>query len=280
MRLQVGARFDVPDHRDRTAVLGGLLAAGLVPCPAGLDQLTVRARTTNSAPLDTDDDGVADDGDNDGVVGDHPCTRAAVLASIPCDDNCPSVVNPFQVDTDGDGQGNCCDGTCVLDDGADSCAECPQSASRFRGAVTWSRVRILPGAGVKSDRVQLKAFVPLAEGQAVAPDAEQVEFTVAEGDRLHWLAQLPGSFTADGATMWTYDDPSASIGGVSKARIRATMGGLRIRVTAKGVNLVDTVPADPLPRGLVLGVTIGDDAFTRRLACRTSIGSVRCGADR
>ena len=53
-----------------------------------------------------------------------------------------------------------------------------------------------------------------------------------------------------------------------------------MRVTARGLNLVDTAPADPLPRGLVLGVTIGNDAFTRRLACHSSIGAVRCGADR
>lgn len=248
--------------------------------PTGLDQLTVTTRTTNPAPIDSDDDGIADDGDADGLAGDHPCTAAAVLAKTPCDDNCPRVVNPAQNDTDADGQGNCCDGTCVLDDGADGCAECPQSASRFQAAVSWSRLRILPGAGVKSDRVQLKAFAPLADGQAVAPDSEQVEFTVAEGDRLHWLAQLPGSFVADGPGQWSYDDPSASVGGVLRARIRASMGGLRIRVIARGVNLVDTVPADPLPRGLVLGVTIGNDTFTRRLGCRSSIGAVRCAADR
>lgn len=270
-------------HLDTTKV-SGIARLTLVDAPpalpTGLDQLTVRARATPAAPVDEDDDGVPDDGDDDGVAGDHPCTAAAVLADTPCDDNCPSVVNPAQDDTDLDGQGNCCDGTCVLDDGADGCAECPQSASRFQAAVTWSRLRILPGAGVKDDRVQLKAFLPLGEGQSVTPDAEPVEFVVAERDRLHWLAQLPGSFSAEGSALWTYDDPSAAIGGVVRARIRATTGGLRLRVTARGVSLVDTVPADPLPRGLVLGVTIGEDAFTRRLACRSSIGSVRCGADR
>jgi hypothetical protein len=245
--------------------------------PTGLDQVAVW--TSASGGIDADDDGVGDDGDGSGTVGDHPCSAAEVLASTPCDDNCPNVVNPAQNDSDGDGQGNCCDGACVLDDSDAGCLECPQSASRFQSPIAIGRLKIQPRAGVKDDGVKLGAFVQLAEGQALAPEAEQVEFTIAEGNRLHWFAQLPGTFVASGGTKWSYDDPSGSLGGIFRARIRATMGGLRIRVAARGLNLVDTAPADPLPRGLVLGVTVGDDTFTRRLRCRSSLSVVRCTAD-
>lgn len=266
-----------------TASVSGAARATLVDAPpavpTGLDQLLVRTPVAGAATVDTDDDGLPDDGDGSGAVGDRPCTAADVIASVPCDDNCPNVVNPAQNDGDGDGQGNCCDGACVLDDGDAGCLECPQSASRFQSDVTWSRLRIQPRAGVQDDAVQLKAFVKPAEGQVLAPDAEQVEFTLAEGNRLHWFAQLPGAFTALGGSKWNYEDPSGSLGGVIRARIRASMGGLRIRVIARGLGLVDTVPADPLPHGLVLGVTVGDDTFTRRLRCRSTLGSVRCAAN-
>ena len=49
---------------------------------------------------DGDGDGVADDGDFSGVVGDHPCTGGQVTY---CDDNAPDLDNPDQGDLDSDG---------------------------------------------------------------------------------------------------------------------------------------------------------------------------------
>jgi hypothetical protein len=55
---------------------------------------------------DSDGDGVANDGDANGVKGDHPC-RAGNVSN--CDDNCPHVANANQADFDKDGTGDVCD---------------------------------------------------------------------------------------------------------------------------------------------------------------------------
>jgi len=56
-------------------------------------------------PVDSDADGVADDGDDSGIVGDFPCTGGATLD---CDDNCLLTPNPGQQDLDSNGIGDAC----------------------------------------------------------------------------------------------------------------------------------------------------------------------------
>jgi subtilisin family serine protease len=56
--------------------------------------------------IDTDNDGILNDGDNSGIVGDNPCTGGSIES---CDDNCPGTANPDQEDFDEDGVGDVCE---------------------------------------------------------------------------------------------------------------------------------------------------------------------------
>ena len=242
--------------------------------PVGLDQALIFASA--SGDVDADDDGVPDDGNGNGTIGDRPCSPADLANVVDCDDNCPNVVNPSQSDSDGDGQGNCCDGTCVINDDDAGCIECPEAASRFRSLSSRAKTAIRPRVGTP-DRVGIRTILRLEEGQDIAPDAEQVEVTVAEGDRLHYFVQLPGVFTlVDDRPTYYYDDPDASVGGIYRARLRQTSRGFRAKFLARQVDLVDTEPAEELSSGLVLAITIGDDTFTRHMKCTSSLSVVRC----
>jgi len=59
---------------------------------------------------DDDDDGILDDGDGSGTIGDNPCTAGA---TTDCDDNCQFDVNPDQEDDNINGIGNECEGCCL-----------------------------------------------------------------------------------------------------------------------------------------------------------------------
>ena len=246
--------------------------------PIGLDQGLVFA--SESGEIDVDDDGILDDGDESWTIGDRPCTAADVLASVPCDDNCPDIVNPSQNDSDGDGQGNCCDGACVIDDSEAGCIECPQAMSRFRTVNSRARLSILPREEPEDDIVRLRAVLRVSKEQTVLPDSEAVDITVAEGDRLHYYVQLPGVFSlVDDRPTYEYIDAAGSLGGVYYARLRKTRGGMRARIRARAIDLVDTDPGETLESGLVLTFTIGDDAFTRHLKCTaTSTSILRCAS--
>lgn len=59
---------------------------------------------------DDDNDGILDDGDGSGTIGDAPCTGGQTAN---CDDNCQFDYNPDQADDDANGIGNECEGCCM-----------------------------------------------------------------------------------------------------------------------------------------------------------------------
>jgi glucose/arabinose dehydrogenase len=65
-------------------------------------------------PPDSDADGVPDDGNGSGILGDLPCAPGETWG---CDDSCASVANGGQADSDADGVGDACDSCRSLPNG-------------------------------------------------------------------------------------------------------------------------------------------------------------------
>ena len=78
-------------------------------------------------PGDSDGDGIRDDGDESGFIGDHRCKSGNTTE---CDDNCRFRWNPKQRDTNGDATGDVCD----RDDDGDGIRDGDDNCPRTKNA--------------------------------------------------------------------------------------------------------------------------------------------------
>ncbi len=247
--------------------------------PTTAMRLLRQAVVRRGSSVDSDRDGIPDDGDGSGINGDRPCTRADLLAGVPCDDNCRLVINPSQYDSDAAGEGNCCDGTCVLDSDTEGCAECPQWKARFRRAIEKARVSIKLREGSRNDVLRVRRLkFTTAAGQTLEPDRESVQLGVLSGDVVHYWVNLPGVLERNGVLNpdYAYSDIDGSIRSVRLANIRSMgSGAYRASLRASGGHLLDSLSGG-VTGGVVLYLAIGDDGFTGYLPCREGRRGLRC----
>jgi len=185
-------------------------------------------------------------------------------------DACPTVFDPQQRDTDGDGIGDACD------DGEAGCA-----AVVSDGKLTLTRLQTAPG---DDGLTWTGTLAPLA-GAAPGPVATGVRVLVADASTTLLDITVPGGAydkaTKTGwkvkRTTWTWQ---GAIAGLTKVKlVGKTPGSLKLTVTAKGAAF-PAAPVLPLRARLVAdGATgrCGETAFAAAdCVAQTGKGKVTC----
>ena len=101
--------------------------------------LKICCASSKKPKIDTDKDGVYDDGDGKGI-GNNPCHPKRNKNFETCDDNCRVTPNPDQKDADGDGAGDVCDkfpnDSCSVNEQNDNCKNYNKCAKSLQAAWT------------------------------------------------------------------------------------------------------------------------------------------------
>jgi hypothetical protein len=93
---------------------------------------------TNASSPDNDSDGILDDGDGSGTIGDNLCSGGNTAN---CDDNCINTPNADQADSDSNGIGDVCDG-------------CPNLPVRILGAGNYNSLQAAYDKSLDGNTIQ------------------------------------------------------------------------------------------------------------------------------
>lgn len=278
-----GVRIVAPDA-DQNPLQEDLLVAFAAGTTVTLDEVGVSGRVeilqgtrilgvldvAVASAGDSDEDGIADDGNQSGLATDRPCRDSETTG---CDDNCRTVINPGQFDEDFNGLGNCCDGVCVAKPDEPGCGQCQEvgveTPAVFENLKIKAKIR-----DDKPHKVIVRAQLRLAAGGQIDPPNETLSFAIMQADVLRYEVVLDSLLraTAPGSEKFVYKNSIGAVSGVRSTVVKRKRGGaysLFLRAKADSLLALDLGAA-------AATVAIGDDGFAQAVTCGAAKGALDC----